>query len=109
MAREVHGRTDEAEHWLVVDEASMAAVDLDDRGWRLHIEIDHADDQAWIDLTEEQVFPERVERVDTNHVRNSNGIVRLHLDDMRWLRARLDELIPVIERRDAACAAKESK
>lgn len=101
-----NGRTKEAEHWIAVDEASMKAVDPADQGWRLHVEMDLADDQAWVDLTEEQVFPERVERVDANHVRNSNGIVRLHLDDMRWLRDRLDELIPEVERRVAIYAAR---
>lgn len=90
-------RTDNASHWILVDQAAAAAPRDIDRGWRLRVEL--PDDDGFVDVVEEQVLPERVMRPDANHVRASNGTVRLNLEEARWLRDRLDEVIPELERR----------
>lgn len=90
-------RTNTASHWIRVDESSAASkVDID-RGWRLHVSME--DDEGFVVFSEEQVFPERVMRADANHIRAENGHVKLDLADARWLRERLDEIIPELERR----------
>lgn len=91
-------RTEEATHWILVDENARASKHPDDQGWRLHVEM--ADDEGYIDLVEEQVLPERVERADANRIRNSNGIVRLSLDEMRWLNALFVQIIPELAKRE---------
>lgn len=110
-------RTEEATHWLLVDEASMASKHELDRGWRLHVSLDDFD--AYVELAEEQTFPERVHRADANHLRATNGTIRLRADEVKWLRDRLDEILPELERRNGvasedpghayACNAKEPK
>lgn len=91
-------RVEDSSHWILVDENARASKHPDDQGWRLHVDL--PDDEGYFDLVEEQVLPERVERADANRIRRSNGIVRLNLDEARWLNALLVQIIPELARRE---------
>ncbi len=90
-------RFDEAEHWIRKDVGAARALLESDRGWRLRIEL--MDSEGFCELYEERVFPERVLRADAHAKLGERGRVGLNLDEARWLRSSLDEVIAELEKR----------
>ena len=92
-------RTEDATHWVRPDDREKPSTDDKERGWRLHVTLD--DFEGYVEVVEEQTFPERAHRADANVIRATNGSLRLNVDEAKWLRARLDEVIPELEKREA--------
>jgi hypothetical protein len=73
---------------------SAACANDNERGWRLVVQYERGSGSAY--FSEEQVLPERVRRIDANRVLADNGRIGLNLDEAIWLRAQLDDLIPLL-------------
>lgn len=84
-------------------DAARAAPKEIDRGWRLRLTRFDGDIAR---LVEEQVLPEKVERVDAHRVRNTLANIPLTTDDVRWLRDACSELLSVMETEDASAQAE---
>jgi hypothetical protein len=69
-----------------------------DRGWRIRL-TRFEDDIAR--LVEEQVLPEKVERVDAHRIVAKSGDISLTTEEVRWLRDSLSELLAVMEADEA--------
>lgn len=74
---------------------SAAEKQFSDQGWRLHLSL--GEDEGNATLAEEQVMPERVESHFANNIRATKGFVSLNLDEAKWLRDALDEVIARME------------
>ena len=84
-------------------DASRTAPKEIDRGWRLRLtrldgDIAH--------LVEEQVLPEKVERVDAHRILNRLANIPMTTDDVRWLRDACAELLAEMEADDANAQAE---
>jgi hypothetical protein len=90
-------RTDEESHWLRPCPLAAAQKMERDQGWRLHVSMH--DGEGYVEVVEEQVLPEKVERADANHVRTTNGALRLNPDECRWLIDTLTALMPTLDAR----------
>jgi hypothetical protein len=90
-------RTESATHWIRPCPNAAACKHERDQGWRLHVSFE--DDEGYLEVVEEQVLPERVTRADANHIRASNGHIRLNPDECRWLIERLTEIMPTLDAR----------
>lgn len=82
--------------------SSRNAPQEKDRGWRLRL-TRFEDDIAR--LVEEQVLPEKVERVDAHRIIARTANIPMTTDDVRWLRNALSELLVEMERDDEATNA----
>jgi hypothetical protein len=94
----ISGRHGDAMHWVRADEGAIQSLHQIDRGWRYHLEL--LDDEGFVELREERVFPERLMRLDAHNILQERGTVRMNLDEVRWLRSTLDEVIAELERRN---------
>lgn len=90
-------RTEEASHWIRPCPNAAACPREIDQGWRLHVSFE--DHEGYVEVTEEQVLPEKVRRPDANRVRATNGTLRLNPDEAKWLIDTLTELLPTLDAR----------
>lgn len=90
-------------HRILPCAASAASPSAKDKGWRLRLSRPDGENAM---LVEEQVLPERVLRPDANRILATLGRVNLNTNEARWLRDQLNELIPIMERDDAALQAR---
>lgn len=67
-----------------------------DRGWRYRVS--REDGEMRGEIVEEQVWPEKVSDPKANHVRSQRGRVGVRLEEARWIRDALNELIADMER-----------
>ena len=89
-------RSEDATHWILPDPQHASNIHRDDQGWRTRVMLE--DEETFAEITDEQVFPEVIAQV-ANHIRTERGIVRVRLDEARWLRGVLDEVIAEMESR----------
>jgi hypothetical protein len=90
-------RTESAMHWIRPCPNAAACKHEIDQGWRLHVSFE--DDEGYVEVFEEQVLPERVTNPAANHIRATNGEIRLNPDECRWLIDRLTEIMPTLDAR----------
>ena len=90
-------RTEDESHWIRPCPNSAACPREIDQGWRLHVSM--LDHEGYVEVAEEQVFPEKVARADAHNIRATNGEIRLNPDEARWLIDTLTALLPTLEAR----------
>jgi hypothetical protein len=86
-----------ASHWIRPCPNAAACPKEIDQGWRLHVSFE--DDEGYLEVVEEQVLPEKVARADANHIRATNGHIRLNPDECKWLIDTLTALLPTLDAR----------
>lgn len=81
-------------HRILPCAASAGSPNEKDRGWRFRLTREENDIAR---LVEEQVLPERVERIDAHRIIAKSANVSLTTEEVRWLRDALSELLPIME------------
>lgn len=88
-------------HRILPCAVALAEKAEKDRGWRYRVSRDDGEGRAM--LFEEQVWPEKLTDPKANHIRAERGRISIRVEEARWLRDTLDDLISAMEAEDDSC------